>query len=70
MPLQYKDGGSVEYHAILYSITHRHVMWENIRGTRGYLSEVEEGAFGYLIGIEIKILGIEIYDNVKFKKVD
>ena len=55
--LQLKDGGSVEYKALLYSITKVHRL--NTESTTGY----EEG-------IEIKILGMKIYDNVKYEKQD
>ena len=50
-PLRYKDGGTVEYRAILYSITNYHAM-----DTDG----------GYDTGIQITILGTQIYDNTTF----
>lgn len=53
--LQLNDGGSVEYKALLYSITKVHRL--NTESTTGY----EEG-------IEIKTLGMKIYDNVKYEK--
>ena len=48
-----EDGGSVVYKAILYSVT-------NVReiGGNGIDSEYQEG-------IRIRILGIEVFDNVK-----
>lgn len=55
--LQLNDGGSVEYKALLYSITKVHRL--NTESTTGY----EEG-------IEIKTLGMKIYDNVKYEKQD
>ncbi len=52
-PISYKDGGTVKYQAVLYSITDYHA----IRG-------VEE----YDTGIEIKIIGITVYENTTFEK--
>lgn len=46
-PSHYKDGGTVKYTAILYSVTDYH-------------SIVEEG---FYTGIEVKILGITVYKN-------
>jgi len=53
IPMKLKDGGSIEYRSLLYSITkvHRHKM---------------DSATGYEDGIEIKILGMLIYNNVEF----
>ena len=47
----YKDGGTVAYRAILYSVTNYH-------------SISPEG--GYYTGIEVKILGKSIYDSTTF----
>ena len=52
IPLHLKDGGSVEYKALLYSITKYHQLDHN--------SET-----GYRDGIGIKILGMEIYNNLE-----
>lgn len=49
--LQYKDGGTVEYKAVLYSIYDVH---------RAIGSEDE-----YLDGIIIEILGFKFFDNCK-----
>lgn len=49
--LRYNDGGTVRYQAILYSITDYH----SFRGVDGYDT-----------GIEIKILGITVYENTTF----
>jgi|GEM_PF-204549 len=49
--LRYKDGGTVRYQAILYSITDYH----SFRGVDGYDT-----------GVEIKILGITVYENTTF----
>jgi len=45
-PLRYKDGGTVKYQVVLYSITDYHTL---------------RGVDGYDTGIEIKILGITVY---------
>lgn len=52
--LGYKDGGSVEYRAILYSVTKRH--------TITFQNEQD----GFLVGTEIKILFFEVYNDVEF----
>ena len=51
IPLRYKDGGTVKYQALLYSITDYHAL---------------RGVDGYDTGIEIKILGITVYENTTF----
>ncbi len=52
-PIRYvlKDGGSVKYQSILYEVTSYHQINNN------YLS-------GYLTGLEIKILGINVYKKI------
>lgn len=52
IPLRYKDGGTVKYQALLYSITDYHAL---------------RGVDGYDTGIEIKILGITVYENTTFE---
>ena len=52
-PIHYEDGGTVCYQAILYSIKNFHSM-KNI------------GEFD--TGIEIKILGITVYETTTFEK--
>ena len=54
IPMAYKDGGTVKYQAVLYSITDYHAM----RGAND----------GYDTGIEIKILGKTIYENTTFSQ--
>ncbi|MDE5992262.1 MAG: hypothetical protein K2G87_04355 [Oscillospiraceae bacterium] len=49
-PIYYKDGGTVEYRAVLYCVTKRHEL-------------ALEG--GYYIGTEVKILGFEVYSDVE-----
>lgn len=53
IPMKLKGGGSIEYRALLYSITKVHRL--NM-----------ESATGYEDGIEIRILGMKIYNNVEF----
>ena len=54
IPRHLKDGGTVEYNALLYKVTKYHQL-------------VEDSDFGYIEGTQIKILGIEIYNSVKGK---
>lgn len=51
IPLRYKDGGTVKYQAALYSITYYNVL---------------NGVEGYDTGIEIKLLGLTVYENTTF----
>jgi hypothetical protein len=53
IPVHYKDGGTVKYQAVLYSITNYHAL---------------RGVDGYNTGIEIKIFGITVYDNTTFEQ--
>ena len=50
VPIHYKDGGTVEYRAFLYSITKLHQL------------NLEEG---YDEGTIVKIIGIDVYNTVK-----
>lgn len=52
--LVYKDGGSVEYRAILYSVTKRHELAD------------QNGQEGFLVGTEVKLLSFEVYNDVEF----
>lgn len=52
-PTWYKDGGTVIYRALFYSVTKRHEL-------------AVDG--GYYVGTEIKILGFEVFSNVKLEK--
>ena len=51
IPMRLKDGGSVEYSALLYKVTKYH-----------RLTPMETES-GYIDGIGIKILGVEIFNN-------
>lgn len=53
IPLHLKDGGTVEYHALLYSVSNVHRIAPDAED-----DDFEEGTI-------IKILGIEIYNNVE-----
>lgn len=50
----YKDGGTVSYDAVLYSVTQRHEI------------AVQEHRRGYYIGTEVRILFWQVYDDVEF----
>lgn len=52
IPVRYdiKDGGSIQYDAILYDATRYRAMWTDTT---------------YLVGWEVKILGITVFDNTK-----
>lgn len=52
VPLRYKDGGTVEYRAVLYSVKTVHTM-----------APLESGP-EYMEGTVVTILGIEVFDNV------
>lgn len=54
IPRHLKDGGTVEYNALLYKVTKYHQL-------------AEDSDFGYIEGTQIKILGIKIYNSVKGK---
>lgn len=52
IPMRLKDGGSIEFRAVLYTITKYHKI--DLNSEKGYID-----------GIGIKILGKEIYNNTK-----
>lgn len=56
IPMQMKDGGSVQYSALLYKVTKYHQL--------AIQEETKES--GYLEGWGIEILGMEIFNNVKY----
>ena len=53
IPLRLKDGGTVEYKALAYSVSRVHRL-ASVKAEKEY----EEG-------IIIKVLGIEVYNNVE-----
>lgn len=52
IPLRLKDGGTVKYQALLYSISDVHRL-------------APSTASGYEDGVILEILGMQIYNNVK-----
>lgn len=52
IPSRLKDGGSIEYKAIIYTVTKYHKLDMNSKT-------------GYKDGIGIEVLGMEIYNNTK-----
>lgn len=52
LPVWYKDGGTVAYNAILYSVTKQHSLSSQGRG--------------YDIGTRVRILFWEVYDDVRY----
>lgn len=53
IPLHLKDGGTVEYKAVLYSVQRVHKL--------GSVDSVQK----YLEGTVVKVLGFEVFNNVK-----
>lgn len=53
--LLYKDGGTVEYRAVLYSVKDVHCLNPDVNAEEPYLE-----------GWVIEILGFEVYDNVQW----
>ena len=60
---QMKDGGSVQYCAALYCVTNMH---------RIHVNQNEDGTFthGYIVGIVVKILGKEVFNNTRFEAAE
>lgn len=58
MPIRLKDGGSVEYKALLYTIT-------DVKRLNPAMEEENGNGKLYIEGITIEILGMEVYNNVK-----
>lgn len=54
MKILYKDGGTVQYKALLYCYTQYHSL------------TVENYRAGYRTGKEIKIFGLTVYDDTEF----
>ena len=54
----YKDGGTVEYHAVLYQVFHWHAM----------LGDPSD-EMAYYDGLEVRILGIPVFNNAKEKRI-
>jgi len=59
--LQMKDGGSIQYKAVIYTVTKYHQI------TMEWDYENKEVAdSGYRVGWGVEVLGIEIFNNVKY----
>lgn len=58
IPMKLRDGGSIEFKAILYTITKYH-----------RLTVEEDGEAQYIDGIGIEILGMEVYNNTDKSEV-
>lgn len=56
----YKDGGTVEYSAVLYSVTNYHALADNV-------DENGEIQHGYTVGKTVKILGFVVSDDTHFE---
>lgn len=59
IPLHLNDGGSVEFKALLYTVTKYHKL--------ASLEEKEQSE--YIEGIGIEILGMEVYNNIKGQEI-
>ena len=54
IPMRLKDGGTVVYHAVLYQVEDAH-----------RLGAVDTAEDEYLEGMIVRILGMEVYNNVE-----
>ncbi|MBR1898540.1 MAG: hypothetical protein IJ825_06635 [Oscillospiraceae bacterium] len=54
MRTQYKDGGTVTYQAVLYTVTKRHSLAQ------------EDHRMGLRTGTEVRVLFWEVYNDVEF----
>ena len=57
--IHYKDGGTVEYRAVLYQV----IQWQSINNKENVSSKI----FYVYKGLEVKILGITVYNNAQVK---
>ena len=53
-PVRQKDGGSVEWNALLYSVTDVHRINPDINGATAFIE-----------GTIVEILGVEVFNNVE-----
>ena len=58
IPMYYKDGGTVSYNAVLYSVTKVHSI------TSRYTDDGEL-EMGHKVGTRVRVLIFPIYDDVK-----
>lgn len=61
IPLRMKDGGSVQYRALLYNVTKYHQLAMEMDA-----QDEEIVDSGHLVGWGVGVLGIEIFNNVKY----
>ena len=54
LKIELKDGGTKEYVAVLYSVTHKHSL------------DSKDGVSSYSIGTIVRVLFFEIYNDVTF----
>ena len=59
--LRYKDGGTVSYRALLYSVTKYHAIDEVMPGEDGNYT------WRFLVGTEVKLLGFTVFDNTRYE---
>lgn len=58
IPVHYKDGGTVSYNAVLYSVT-------KVHSITGRYSEAGELEMGFSVGTRVRVLMFSVYDDVK-----
>ena len=58
IPVHYKDGGTVSYNAVLYSVT-------KVHSITGRYSEDGELEMGHKVGTRVRVLIFPVYDDVK-----
>lgn len=51
VPLRFRDGGTVEYTAMIYTVTVYNHIW------------YEDDQYGRLVGVQIDIFGRTVFDN-------
>ena len=56
IPSWARDGGTVRYRAIVYTVTNYHSFW------------YEDGYDGFLVGTRIDIFNRTVFENVRFEK--
>ena len=59
MRLQAKDGGTVVYKAVLYTVRDMHAI-TNVSNEDGSTE------YGYTVGITVEILGFEVYNDTEW----
>lgn len=62
---QMKDGGTVEYRAILYTVRDMHQIYISYDPETGEIIED-----GYTVGTVIEILGVEVFNNTRVELID